>query len=227
MRCASTTSSPLAQDLPASQGRFGKSRLPKFAAAAPPNSSSQLDPQPVASLPRLVHETNKDLFVLFTRWGEIGETGMFQRTPQGSKEEGMKDFGKAGQQLPSCRVEETAFFPGFFSSPNKENPPPPRQKNTHGHKDGCFFCCPLLSQKTRPDISFPLMVWFGCLEVRKCFPICPVQEGGPPRKPRIQTAKWEADFKMLLSSPRFPFNTTPRLAVVVSLSFPQNTTPVF
>ncbi|CAJ1459945.1 unnamed protein product, partial [Effrenium voratum] len=43
---------------------------------------------------QLVHETNKDLFVLFTRWGEIGETGMFQRTPQGSKEEGMKDFGK-------------------------------------------------------------------------------------------------------------------------------------
>ena len=43
---------------------------------------------------RLVYETNKDLYVLFTRWGEIGETGMFQRTPAANKEEAMKDFGK-------------------------------------------------------------------------------------------------------------------------------------
>ncbi|OLQ08060.1 Poly(ADP-ribose) polymerase pme-1 [Symbiodinium microadriaticum] len=45
----------------------------------------------------LIHETNKDLFVLFTRWGEIGarffatltgdqETGAFQRTPAANKE---------------------------------------------------------------------------------------------------------------------------------------------
>eukprot|EP00439_Symbiodinium_sp_Y106_P072469 s263_g13.t1 len=43
---------------------------------------------------QLIHETNKDLFVLFTRWGEIGETGAFQRTPAANKEEGLKDFGK-------------------------------------------------------------------------------------------------------------------------------------
>lgn len=51
------------------------------------------EPDPLVGL-RLVYETNKDLFVLFTRWGEIGETGMFQRTPAANKEEGMKDFCK-------------------------------------------------------------------------------------------------------------------------------------
>lgn len=43
---------------------------------------------------QLVYEPNRDLYVLFTRWGEIGETGMFQRTPAANKEEGLKEFGK-------------------------------------------------------------------------------------------------------------------------------------
>jgi len=43
---------------------------------------------------QLIHEKVKDLYVLFTRWGRIGETGMYQRTPQGSREEALKEWGK-------------------------------------------------------------------------------------------------------------------------------------
>jgi len=44
---------------------------------------------------QLIHETNKDLFVLFTRWGEIGDTtGQFQKTPAANKEEALKSYEK-------------------------------------------------------------------------------------------------------------------------------------
>jgi len=43
---------------------------------------------------QLVHERVKDLYVLFTRWGRIGETGMFQRTPQDSVAAAKKEWGK-------------------------------------------------------------------------------------------------------------------------------------
>ncbi|CAK9056563.1 Poly [ADP-ribose] polymerase 1 (PARP-1) (ADP-ribosyltransferase diphtheria toxin-like 1) (ARTD1) (DNA ADP-ribosyltransferase PARP1) (NAD(+) ADP-ribosyltransferase 1) (ADPRT 1) (Poly[ADP-ribose] synthase 1) (Protein poly-ADP-ribosyltransferase PARP1) [Durusdinium trenchii] len=56
---------------------------------------------------QLVYETNKDLYVLFTRWGEIGETGMFQRTPAANKEEGMKDF---------CKVFKEARWPNVWDA---------------------------------------------------------------------------------------------------------------
>merc|ERR1719424_706051 len=40
---------------------------------------------------QLVHEKVRDLYVLFTRWGRIGDTGMYQRTPQESLEEAKKE----------------------------------------------------------------------------------------------------------------------------------------
>jgi hypothetical protein len=60
---------------------------------------------------RLVYETNKDLYVLFTRWGEIGETGMFQRTPAANKEEGMKDFCKVFKE---AQLDKKRFFYVMF-----------------------------------------------------------------------------------------------------------------
>ena len=69
------------------------------------------EPDPLVGL-RLVYETNKDLFVLFTRWGEIGETGMFQRTPAANKEEGMKDFCKVFKE---SQLNLYAFYLCTFS----------------------------------------------------------------------------------------------------------------
>eukprot|EP01069_Polyplicarium_translucidae_P001805 Polyplicarium_translucidae@DN1812_c0_g1_i1.p1 len=43
---------------------------------------------------QLIHERRKDLFVLLTRWGRVGETGMHQRTPFETKEEAVKAFSK-------------------------------------------------------------------------------------------------------------------------------------
>jgi len=66
---------------------------------------------------QLVHETNKDLFVLFTRWGEIGETGMFQRTPAANKEEGLKEFGKVFREKTGNVWDATGD--SFERKPNK------------------------------------------------------------------------------------------------------------
>ena len=43
---------------------------------------------------QVVHELNRDVYVLFTRWGRIGETGAYQQTPFASKEECIKEFHK-------------------------------------------------------------------------------------------------------------------------------------
>jgi hypothetical protein len=51
------------------------------------------------------------LYVLFTRWGEIGETGMFQRTPAANKEEGMKDFCKVFKE---AQLDKKRFFYVMF-----------------------------------------------------------------------------------------------------------------
>ena len=41
---------------------------------------------------QLLHDTVRDLFVVFTSWGRIGTTGMNQRTPFNNIEEAKKDF---------------------------------------------------------------------------------------------------------------------------------------
>lgn len=43
---------------------------------------------------QLLREKNKDLYVLFTRWGRIGDRGQFQHTPFFSLEEASKEFCK-------------------------------------------------------------------------------------------------------------------------------------
>merc|ERR1712151_648957 len=76
---------------------------------------------------QLIFESNKDLHVLLTRWGEIGETGQFQRTPAASREEGFKEFckvfkEKTGNVFQSLKTADEAAenqIPQFEKKPNK------------------------------------------------------------------------------------------------------------
>ena len=34
---------------------------------------------------QLIHEKRKDLYVLFNRWGRVGDEGLMQRTPMASR----------------------------------------------------------------------------------------------------------------------------------------------
>ncbi len=43
---------------------------------------------------QLLYEANRDLYVVFTRWGRIGEDGMNQRTPFNNLDEAIQDFKK-------------------------------------------------------------------------------------------------------------------------------------
>ncbi|MBK8156579.1 MAG: WGR domain-containing protein [Streptococcus sp.] len=53
---------------------------------------------------QLLHDTVKDLYVVFTRYGRIGETGMSQRTPFSNMDEAWKEYcsifkSKTGNEL--------------------------------------------------------------------------------------------------------------------------------
>ncbi len=51
--------------------------------------------QPIHTFqPQVVHQKGKDLYILFTRWGRIGDTGMYQQTPFPNKAEAVKEFRK-------------------------------------------------------------------------------------------------------------------------------------
>lgn len=43
---------------------------------------------------QLLHNTNRDVYFVYTRWGRIGEDGMFQKTPFGNKQEAEEEFDK-------------------------------------------------------------------------------------------------------------------------------------
>ena len=43
---------------------------------------------------QVLHEKNRNCYILFTRWGRIGETGAYQQTPFGTKEECIAEFNK-------------------------------------------------------------------------------------------------------------------------------------
>ncbi|XP_052057851.1 poly [ADP-ribose] polymerase tankyrase-like isoform X2 [Mytilus californianus] len=43
---------------------------------------------------QVVHQKAQDLYILFTRWGRIGENGQFQHTPFQKKSEAITEFGK-------------------------------------------------------------------------------------------------------------------------------------
>jgi len=43
---------------------------------------------------QLIRNTNRDVYMVYTRWGRIGETGAFQKTPFSTKEEAITEFSK-------------------------------------------------------------------------------------------------------------------------------------
>ena len=43
---------------------------------------------------QVVYQKGKDLYILLNRWGRIGDTGQFQRTPFPKKDEAVKEFCK-------------------------------------------------------------------------------------------------------------------------------------
>ena len=47
---------------------------------------------------QLLFDANKELYVVFTRWGRIGEPGMNQRTPFNDLEEARQEFKKIFKQ---------------------------------------------------------------------------------------------------------------------------------
>ena len=59
---------------------------------------------------QVLHETNRNVYILFTRWGRIGEDGAFQQTPFGSKEECIAEFCKIFKDKSGNLWEEKANF---------------------------------------------------------------------------------------------------------------------
>jgi poly [ADP-ribose] polymerase/centrosomal protein CEP128 len=49
----------------------------------------------------LIHDTNRDLYIVLTRYGRIGETGVNQRTPFNDIEEAKKEFSTIYKQKSS------------------------------------------------------------------------------------------------------------------------------
>lgn len=43
---------------------------------------------------QVLNEINRNIFILFTKWGRIGTTGQFQSTPFESEEAAIKEFCK-------------------------------------------------------------------------------------------------------------------------------------
>src|SRR5690606_1205947 len=43
---------------------------------------------------QVIHDVMKDMYILWNRWGRIGEEGAYQRTPFNSLEEASKEFKK-------------------------------------------------------------------------------------------------------------------------------------
>lgn len=43
---------------------------------------------------QIVHQKGKDLYILFTRWGRIGDSGNFQQTPFPHQDDAVKEFRK-------------------------------------------------------------------------------------------------------------------------------------
>ena len=59
---------------------------------------------------QLLLEENREVYVLFTRWGRIGEEGAMQRTPFGTLDEAIKEFRKIFKQKTRNNWEEKNTF---------------------------------------------------------------------------------------------------------------------
>lgn len=47
---------------------------------------------------QVIHEKNRNVFILFTRWGRVGTPGQFQMTPFENLDECVKEFNKIFSQ---------------------------------------------------------------------------------------------------------------------------------
>ncbi len=65
---------------------------------------------------QLIRNTNRDVYMVYTRWGRIGEEGMFQKTPLGNKEEAAKEFEKI---FKSKSANEWSEIHNFVKHPHK------------------------------------------------------------------------------------------------------------
>lgn len=43
---------------------------------------------------QIIYDEGRDVYILWNRWGRIGEQGAFQRTPYNTKEEAISEFRK-------------------------------------------------------------------------------------------------------------------------------------
>jgi predicted DNA-binding WGR domain protein len=59
---------------------------------------------------QLLYDRNRDLYVVFTRWGRIGETGMNQRTPFNNVEEAKQDYRKMFKAKTSNNYDDLDNF---------------------------------------------------------------------------------------------------------------------
>ncbi|XP_041468095.1 poly [ADP-ribose] polymerase tankyrase-like isoform X1 [Lytechinus variegatus] len=67
---------------------------------------------------QVVFAKGKDMYILLTRWGRIGDSGQFQRTPFGTKEEAVTEFckifkAKSGNSW--SQVKEFSKHPGKYN----------------------------------------------------------------------------------------------------------------
>ncbi|RUP47991.1 poly polymerase catalytic domain-containing protein [Jimgerdemannia flammicorona] len=85
---------------------------------------------------QVIHNRVQDLYILFTRWGGVGETGMFQKTPFNSMEEAVEEFKKIFKSKTS-NLWEHRFSEEFIP------------------KDGRFVVTKL-AEKTKPLALKPL-----------------------------------------------------------------------
>ena len=59
---------------------------------------------------QLLYDRNRDLYVVFTRWGRIGEDGMNQRTPFNNVEEAKEDYKKIFKSKAANALEDVDNF---------------------------------------------------------------------------------------------------------------------
>ena len=57
-------------------------------------------------LNQLVYQPNKDLYILFTRWGRIEDDGQFQHTPFTDRKAAVNEFAKVFKEKSGNKWED-------------------------------------------------------------------------------------------------------------------------
>ena len=69
---------------------------------------------------QVIHEANQDNYLLFTRWGRIGDTGQFQTSPCESLEKARTEFCKIVQS----KTGNDWYASKQVSNSSADGPPP-------------------------------------------------------------------------------------------------------